>query len=77
MPYHVVDVASLVSPGAGDGEASAEIGQHLQNAEEDGYVLVGVVPDFQTWDEDGKPTGKYGARLILHKPAKTEGRLLA
>jgi hypothetical protein len=65
MPYIVQEANGLYR----DPEKSYadELGKWLSETEAMGYRLVGILPDQQMWDEDGKPEGKAPAMLILHK----------
>lgn len=65
MPYHVQGIDAIYQ--SDQLSAATEVEDWLNGAEEEGWKLVGVVPDHKSFNADGSPRGTIGSLFILHK----------
>lgn len=70
MAYRVDTFDTLFSSTEGDDDAASDavrLEKALNAVEQQGWKLVGQVPQSRSWDDDGEFTGWKDHLLILHK----------
>jgi hypothetical protein len=67
MPYIVLKTKDIYDT-EGDSSYEEELEGWLNEREEHGYQLVGILPDHRAWDLEGNPVGRICSMLILHNP---------
>jgi hypothetical protein len=67
MAYIVKRLTEIYEEAPNETTEDDDVAKFLSITEEQGYRLVGVLPDHQIWDGEGGAAGKIGSMLILHK----------
>lgn len=65
MTYDVVTLDALYLDD--NTSSSQEVREYLNEAERNGYTLVGIIPDHAAFDANGEQDGVTPAMLVVHK----------